>query len=165
MTLQKSTISTATLSPHQIETIYHTGNTMSRGYNSSYRPGYYHGARSSSYLSSIQEARPSSGGSTGSRATTPVGRSTDGPSVGLTILADAIGSSNNRKASREARTFGLTSSFAPAAYKYFSRSDFYNPTVLFNRSMVSDSGIGGRAKREGKASFTYWVKSKKAYVI
>ena len=121
---------------------------MSRGYSTPYKPGYYHGGRSSSYLSSIQEVWPSSGGGAGSRGTTPVGRSTsDGPSVGLSMLADAISGSNSRKASREARNYGLSSSLAPAAYKYFARSDFYNPsTILFNHS--GTRGTATLAKRE-----------------
>ena len=121
---------------------------MSRGYNTSYKPGYYQSGRyqgsRDSYLSSIQEGRAASGGGAGSRGTTPVGRSAaDGPSVGLSMLADAINGSNNRKATRESRNYGLSTTFAPAAYKYFSRSDFYNPTILFNRSMASEP-IGKR---------------------
>ena len=38
---------------------------------------------------------------------------------------------------REFRNFGLTPMAAPAAYKYFSRSDFYNSTAIYNRSMTS----------------------------
>ena len=129
---------------------------MSRSYNTSYKPGYYQTGRyqgsRDSYLTSIQEGRTASGGGggAGSRGTTPVGRSaTDGPSVGLSMLADAINGSNNRKAIRESRNFGLSSTFTPAAYKYFSRSDFYNPTILFNRSMASE-GSTSLTKRECK---------------
>ena len=129
---------------------------MSRGYStSSYKPNYYQGGRYNgsrdSYLSSIQEGRATSGGGQGSRGTTPIGPSVnEHPSVGLSMLADAINGSNNRKAIRESKSYGLTSSFTPAAYKYFSRSDkFYNPTILFNRSMASD-GTTSLAKRECK---------------
>ena len=128
---------------------------MSRGYStsSSYKPNYYQGGRYNgnrdSYLSSIQEGRASSGGGHGSRGTTPIGRS-ENPSVGLSMLADAINGSNNRKAIRESKSYGLSSTFTPAAYKYFSRSDkFYNPTILFNRSMDFD-GTTSLAKRECK---------------
>ena len=127
---------------------------MSRGYStsSSYKPTYYQGGRYNgsrdSYLSSIQEGRATSAGS---RGTTPIGRSgNENPSVGLSMLADAISGSNNRKAIRESKSYGLSSTFTPAAYKYFSRSDkFYNPTILFNRSMDYD-GTTSLAKRECK---------------
>merc|ERR1711997_1108648 len=64
------------------------------------------------------------------------------------MLAAAINGSNNRKAVRESKSYGLTSTYTPAAYKYFSRSDnFYNPTILFNRSMASDNA-SSLTKRE-----------------
>ena len=131
---------------------------MSRSYNSAYAPKYYQGGRYSSsgrdsYLTSIQEGRSTSGTGAGSRGTTPIGRSgtdTTTPAVGLSMLADAINGSNNRKAVRESKNYGLSSTFTPAAYKYFSRSDnFYNPTILFNRSMASDN-TASLAKRECK---------------
>jgi hypothetical protein len=119
---------------------------MSRGYStsSSYKPNYYQGGRyngdRNSYLSSIQEGRATSGGGNGSRGTTPIGTTPANPSVGLSMLADAINGSNNRKAIRESKSYGLSSTFTPAAYKYFSRTDkFYNPTILFNRPMDFDS--------------------------
>ena len=129
---------------------------MSRGYSTSYKPSYYQGGRYNgnrdSYLTSIQEGRPSSGtGGHGSRGTTPIERSgVEAPSVGLSMLAAAINGSNNRKAVRESKSYGITSSYTPAAYKYFSRSDnFYNPTILFNRSMASDN-TSSLTKRECK---------------
>ena len=134
---------------------------MSRGYNTSYKPTYfqggrYHGSRDT-YLSSIQEGRSISGGGGGSRGTTPIGRSgTDAPSVGLSMLTDAINGSNNRKAIRDTKNYGM-SSYAPAAYKYFSRTDnFYNPTILFNRPMDSDS-TSALAKRECKIFISFQV--------
>ena len=129
---------------------------MSRGYGTSYKPSYYQGGRYNgnrdSYLTSIQEGRGSSGGGGhSSRGTTPSERSgVEAPSVGLSMLAAAINGSNNRKAVRESKSYGLTSSYTPAAYKYFSRSDnFYNPTILFNRSMASDNS-SSLTKRECK---------------
>ena len=129
---------------------------MSRGYSTSYKPSYYQGGRYNgnrdSYLSSIQEGRASSsGGGHSSRGTTPIERSgVEAPAVGLSMLAAAINGSNNRKAVRESKNYGITSTYTPAAYKYFSRSDnFYNPTILFNRSMATDNA-SALTKRECK---------------
>ena len=47
---------------------------------------------------------------------------------------------------REFRSYGLTPMAAPAAYKYFSRSDFYNTTAIYNRSLAS--GYGAPATRQ-----------------
>ena len=95
---------------------------MSRGYGSAYSPAYYPTYGSTLYRSS---------GSTymdGSRSSTP-GRNVT--SMSHSILVD------DRK--RDIRTIGLTPTVTPAAYKYFSRSDFYNPTIIFNRSMSNES--------------------------
>ena len=47
---------------------------------------------------------------------------------------------------REFRNFGLTPMAAPAAYKYFSRSDFYNSAAIFNRNMAS-TGYNAQSTR------------------
>ena len=94
---------------------------MSRGYGSAYTAPYYPMYGSTIYRSgSNGYARDS-----GSRSSTP-GR-------GVTF-----GDFSDGRKSREVRSLGLTPSVAPVAYRYFSRSDFYNPIVIFNRSMSTD---------------------------
>ena len=52
---------------------------------------------------------------------------------------------------REFRSYGLTPMAAPAAYKYFSRSDFYNTTAIYNRSLAA--GYGAPATRQALIFF------------
>ena len=98
---------------------------MSRGYGSSYSTPYY--------PTSGLYGRSSSGGTyRDSRSSTP-GRSVT--SMATSVLGGVL----NEDRKREMRGIGLTPTGAPAAYKYFARSDFYNPTVIFNRSMSRES--------------------------
>jgi hypothetical protein len=63
---------------------------------------------------------------------------------------------------REFRNFGLTPMAAPAAYKYFSRSDFYNSTAIYNRSMTSSNYNATTARFElnfiSKYNFKYIIR-------
>ena len=56
---------------------------------------------------------------------------------------------------RDFRNFGLTPMAAPAAYKYFSRSDFYNSTAIYNRSMTSSGYNAPTARFTNKAIEMY----------
>ena len=95
---------------------------MSRSYYSSpYYPTYGSSSGSGLY-----------GRSTGAYRDTR--SSTPGRSV-TTMANSVLGGVLNEDRKREMRSLGLTPAVAPVAYKYFSRSDFYNPTVIFNRNM------------------------------
>ena len=70
------------------------------------------------------------GGGSGSRAGTP-SRSSVGPSAGPgSALADA-----DRR--RELRNYVFSPVGAPAAYKYFSRAEYYTTTAIYNHDMTN----------------------------
>ena len=66
-----------------------------------------------------------------SRSSTP-GRSVT--SMASSVLGGVLADDRKREM-RSVPAHGLNHATAPVAYKYFTRSDFYNPTVIFNRSM------------------------------
>lgn len=42
---------------------------------------------------------------------------------------------------RELRNYVFNSSGTPAAYKYFSRTEFYNSTAIYNRNINADNKL------------------------
>ena len=71
--------------------------------------------------------RPSGG--SGSRSSTP------NRSIGPSSSNSAIAEVDRR---RELRNYVFNSGGAPAAYKYFSRAEFYNSTAIYNRNINPD---------------------------
>lgn len=74
--------------------------------------------------------RPATVGASSSRAGTPSRSLAGGPST-TSVLAEA-----DRR--RELRNYAFSPMGAPAAYKYFSRAEYYNTTAVFNRNMASE---------------------------
>lgn len=92
------------------------------GYTPTYSPSYY-----SLYSPSSYSSYRASGASSNSRASTP-SRTLGATGSTSSVLAEA-----DRR--RENRNYGYSQVAAPAAYKYFARTDYYNTTAIYNRSM------------------------------
>jgi len=99
----------------------------SSGYTPSYSPSYFSLYSPNSY--SYRSGAGTTGGS-GSRAGTP----SRGSSSTTTDRSSVLAESDRR---RDIRNHAISPIGAPAAYKYFSRAEYYNTTAIFNRNMES----------------------------
>merc|ERR1711953_601239 len=98
-----------------------TGRAGSSGYTPSYSPSHF-----SLYSPSSSYSTYRSTSSGGSRSGTP---------------NRSIGPGSSTNSSSQLRNYVFNSSGTPAAYKYFSRSEFYNSTAIYNRNINADNKL------------------------
>ena len=64
------------------------------------------------------------------------------------VLGGVLADDRKREMRSLPHPLAINHATAPVAYKYFTRSDFYNPTVIFNRSMSRGDGGVSKPRQE-----------------